>query len=52
MFTLINPGKALGPWISALEQESYLLYIKKVMKNKLQTTDPWHSSLDAIIFYF
>ena len=52
MFTFINPGKTLAPWVSALEQGSYLSYKKKVIKKILQTTDPSHSSLDAIIFYF
>ena len=49
MFTFINPGKTLAPWMLALEQESYLSYIKKAIKNILQTTEPSHSSLDAII---
>ena len=34
----------------ALEQEPYLLYIKKVVKKLLQTTDPSDSSFHAIIF--
>ena len=29
MFTFINPGKTLAPWVSALEQGSYLSYKKK-----------------------
>ena len=47
----INPGKTLAPSVFALEQELYLPYIKKsVIKKILQTTDPSHSSLDAMIF--
>ena len=42
----INPGKTLAPWVLALEQESYLSYIKKVIQKILQTTDQSHSSLD------
>ena len=52
MFKFINPGKTLAPWVLALEQESYLSYIKKVVKKILQTADPSHSSLDAIMFLF
>ena len=52
MFTLINAGKTLASILSAIEQESYLLYIKKVIKKILQTTDLSHSCLDAIVFYF
>ena len=29
MFTFINPGKTLAPWVLALEQEPYLPQIKK-----------------------
>ena len=46
MFTFINPGKTLATWVS------YLSYIKIVIKKTLQTTDPSHSSLNAIIFCF
>ena len=28
MFTFINPAKILAPWVLALEQDSYLSYIK------------------------
>ena len=52
MFTFINPAQKLAPWLSALEQESYLSYKKEVIKKVLQTTEPSQSSLDAIIFYF
>ena len=38
MFTFINPGKNLEPWVLALEQEVRLLYIKKVIKKILKTT--------------
>ena len=48
----INPRKTLKPWVLALEQESYLPYIKKVMKKILQSTDPSHQSLDAVISLF
>ena len=40
--TFINPGKTLVPWVLAVEQESYLPYIKKVIRKILQTTDPSH----------
>ena len=50
MLMFINPGETLAPWVLTLEQESYLPHIKKVIKKILQTTDPSHSSLDAIIF--
>ena len=51
MFTFLgnNPGKTLAPWV--LEQESYLPYIKKVIKKILETTGPSHSSWDAIIIF-
>ena len=52
MFTFIIAGETLAPWVLALEQESYLSYIKKVIKKILQTTDPSHSSFDVIIFLF
>ena len=52
MYTFINPGKTLAPWVLARKQESYLSYIKKVIKKISQTTDPSQSSLDAIVFYF
>ena len=51
-FTLISPRKTLVQLVLALEQESNLPYIKNVIKKILQTTDPPHSSLDAIIFLF
>ena len=50
MFMIINSGKTLALWVLALEQESYLPYIKKVIKKILQITDLSHSYLDAIIF--
>ena len=34
MFTFINPGKTLAPSMSALEQDSYLLHIKRWKKKK------------------
>ena len=40
----------LASQVLALEQESYLPYIKKVIKKILQTTNPSHSSLEAILF--
>ena len=46
----VSPRKTLAPWMLALKQESYLSYIKKVIKKISQTADPSHSSLDAIIF--
>ena len=46
IITFINPEKTLGPWVLALEQESYLPCIKKVIKKILQTRDTSHSSLD------
>ena len=46
IITFIDPGKPLTPWVLALEQEPYLLYLKKVIKKILQTKDPSHSSLD------
>ena len=52
MFMFITPRKALAPWVLALEQESYLSYIKKVIKKILQTAGPSDSSLDVIIFLF
>ena len=52
IFTFINPGKILAPCVSALEQESDLSHVKKVIKKRLQTIDRSHSSLDAIIFHF
>ena len=52
MFAFINPSETLAPWVLALEQESNMSYIKKVIKKILQTTDPSHSSLDVLIFLF
>ena len=49
MFLGNNPGKTLARWV--LEQESYLPYIKKVIKKILETTGPSHSSLDAMIIF-
>ena len=46
MITFINPGKTLVPWVLAIEQESYLSYIRKVIKKILQIRDPSHSSSD------
>ena len=46
MITFINPGKTLAPWVLAIEQESYLSYIRKVIKKILQIRDPSHSSSD------
>ena len=51
------PGKSLVPCMLLLEQESYLPYIKKVIKTILQTTVPYttilknqqHKALDTII---
>ena len=40
----------LASQVLALEQESYLPYIKKVIKKILQTTDPSHSTLEAVLF--
>ena len=53
----MTPGKSLAPWVLLLEQESYLSYIKKVIKTILQTTDPYttiiknqlQKALDTII---
>ena len=46
IITFIDPGKTLAPWVLALELESYLSYIKKVIKKILQNRDPSQSSLD------
>ena len=32
MFTFIDTGKSLAPWVLPLEQDSYLSYIKKMIK--------------------
>ena len=40
MFMFINPAKTLTPWVSALEQESYLSYMKQVISNILLATNP------------
>ena len=37
----VTPGESLASWVLLLEQELYLSYIKKVMKEILQTTDPY-----------
>ena len=38
----MTPGDNLTPQGSALEQESYPLYIRKITKRTLQTTDTFH----------
>ena len=35
-------GESLATWVLLLEQESYVLYIKKVMKKILKSTDLFH----------
>ena len=37
----MTPGEILVPWVLLLEQESYLSYTKKVIKEILQTTDSY-----------
>ena len=37
----MSPGKSLASWVLLLEQESYLSYIKKVLKTIFETTDPY-----------
>ena len=46
MIMLINPGKTLAPWVLAIEQESYLSYLRKVIKKLLQIRDSSHSYSD------
>ena len=41
----MTPGKGLVPWVLLLEQQSYLPYIKKVIKKILQTTGPYTTIL-------
>ena len=41
----MTPGKGLVPWVLLLEQQSYLPYIKKVVKKILQTTGPYTTIL-------
>ena len=53
----VTPGESLASWVLLLEQELYLSYIKKVIKEILQTTDPYKAipknqlqrTLDTII---
>ena len=40
MFTVINPGKTLAPCVLALEQESYLPYIKNGNKEDIANYRP------------
>ena len=40
MFTFINPGKTLAPWVLARKQESYLSYIKKSDKEDIANYRP------------
>ena len=41
----VTPEECLVSWVLLLEQESYLSYIKKVIKKILQTTDPYTTIL-------
>ena len=38
IFTSVNPDKILASWVLAIKQETYLSYIKKVIKKILQIT--------------
>ena len=44
---LTTPGESFAPWVLLLEQESYLSYIKKVIKMILHTTDPYITILKS-----
>ena len=39
---LLDVYESLTPWVLPLEQESYLPYIKNVIKEILKTIDPFH----------
>ena len=39
---LLDAGESLAPKVLLLEQESYLLHIKKVIKEILETIHPLH----------
>ena len=41
----IIPGESLAPWVLLVEQESYLSYIKNVIKKILQITDSYTTIL-------
>ena len=41
----MTPEECLVSWVLLLEQESYLSYIKKVIKKIVQTTDPYTTIL-------
>ena len=41
----VTPEECLVSWVLLLEQESYLSYIKKLIKKILQTTDPYTTIL-------
>ena len=42
LFVVMTPGESLVLWVLLLEQESYLPYIKQVIKKILQTVDSFH----------
>ena len=39
LLDVLISGESLAPWVLLLEQESDVLYIKKLMKRKLKSTD-------------
>ena len=50
MFMFTNSGKTATMGVSSRTGAISAIYEKKVIKKLLQTADPSHSSLDAIIF--
>ena len=50
MFMFTNTGKTATMGVSSRTGVISAIYEKKVIKKILQTADPSHSSLDAIIF--
>ena len=41
----MTPVESLAPWVLFLEEESYLSYIKKMIKKMLPTTDTYSTIL-------